>query len=52
MTDKQIENIARSEYEKIPLKEKEKLVSVYQTFILAFKIAYKYLNKEKQKCLI
>lgn len=46
MTDKQIENIARSEYEKVPLKEKEKLVSVYQTFIFAFKIAYKYL-KEK-----
>lgn len=47
MTDKWIENIARDEYEKIPLKEKEKLVSVYQTFVFAFKIAYKYLNRGK-----
>lgn len=47
MTKEQIENIARSEYEKVPLKEKKKLVSVYQTFIFAFKIAYKYLYKEK-----
>ena len=45
MTDKQKENIAKSEYEKIPLKEKEKLVSVYQTFLFAFKIAYKYFIK-------
>lgn len=46
---KNIKTAAEEEFQKLPLKEKEKLVSVVQTWNKAFECGVNYANKSASK---
>lgn len=46
---KNIKTAAEEEFQKLPLKEKEKLVSVVQTWDKAFEYGYNYAKKTERK---
>lgn len=46
---KNIKTAAEEEFQKLPLKEKEKLVSVVQTWNKAFECGYNYAKESSSK---
>ena len=46
---KNMKTVAEEEFQKLPLKEREKLVSVVQTWNKAFECGYNYAKKSANK---
>ena len=46
---KNIKTVAEEEFQKLPLKEKQELVSVVQTWNKAFEYGYNYAKKSANK---